>query len=434
MTDVLDLVQLSNNNQMGAAQMLLDVGDSAMLFNTSDSEPFFIGNNPALVPNYPNAIEIAPLGYLVIEAVDQPIYGVVVTGVQLTVAVLPGAVAFFTPQLNATITGPVAITGDVVATISGTPSVTVESGAVTATISGTPSVAISGDITFDNTTINVVGDGGTFPVGGNSALVSGFAAVPVSTAYPIQVGDCSEYTAFNLLAAAYCASQSTAGAPLTCLIELQWFADAGYTTQIDDDAGWIWVTNSSTVNLTNAYVKGPMQGRYLQILITNPSSTEPLVCNYSFYGTGRSLTVSEWWQPAPVGGSMNSGVTMMLGAGVSPTDGSSDDILAATGATAVAASVTVWQPLPLKSPCLSSWNFVASVALSSFFALNMAAKLVNGQVSAGSPQPTTLWVPGNTAATNYTTQLALPHAPTYFVIHTTATPATVSVVAAASDV
>jgi hypothetical protein len=418
MTDILDLVQLSANNNMGAAQMLLDVGDAAMLFNTSTEFPFFIGNNPALTPSYPNAVEIQPLGYLVITAVDQPIYGVCNSGEPLTVAVLPGAEAFFTPQMDATITGPVEIS----------------SGSVNATIVGTPEVDLSGPVTFTNTTIDVVGSGGLFPVGGSSALVSGFAAVPVSTSLPVQVGDCSSYTAFNLLAAAYCTSQSTAGAPLTCLVELQWFADSGYTIQIDDDAGWIWVTNSSTVNLTNAYVKGPMQGRYLQIVITNPSSTEPLVCNYSFYGTGRSLTVSEWWQPAPVGGSMNSGVTMMLGTGISPTDGSSDDILAATGATAVAASVTVWQPLPLKSPCLSSWNFVASVALSSFFALNMAAKLVNGQVSAGSPQPTTLWVPGNTAATNYTTQLALPHAPTFFVIHTTATPATVSVVAAASDV
>jgi hypothetical protein len=346
---------------------------------------------------------------------------------------MPGGESFFTPQLNATITGPVAITGNVDATIEGTPAVTVDSGSVNATIEGTPDVSISGDITFNNTTIDVVGSGGTFPVGGNTNISAGSLTVPAGTIGTITVGNCTEYTAFNLVVNGYCSSQSSAGAPLQCLVEMQWYDSASFTQILDDDSAWIWIGNSSS-NLVNAFARGSMQSSELILGFHNPSTTQALTVNWSLDGTGRTFTETQWWQAAPPGGLMNSGLTMLLGAGLSPTDGTADDILCLLNVTPVAASTDVWQPLPLKAPGLSNWYFNTSVALAASWALNIAAGLVNGGVAGGAGQIGAYWVPGNVAATPYSTQLVLPKAPLYFVIHTSATASNVGVVGASSKV
>jgi hypothetical protein len=95
--DVLQNVEIgSATNQNAAANLLLEQGQKALLLNTSLSQPIWIGNNPALTPAYPNAVQILPLGYLVVSADDAPVYGTCASPFIVTVAVIPGGVSFFT--------------------------------------------------------------------------------------------------------------------------------------------------------------------------------------------------------------------------------------------------------------------------------------------------------------------------------------------------
>lgn len=196
--DVLQIIPLSgSNNNNSSAQLILDVGDSAMLLNTSNTNTVWIGNNPSLTPGYQNAVPIQPLGYLVITAEDEPIYAVVATGITVNLALLPGGIAFFTPQLNATITGPVSITGTVNATIVGTPAVTISSGTVVASISGTVSVTFpsaqnvivnSGTVTVSNTINTTVTNTPTVTVGSGNVTVAGTVNIGNSPAVTISSG------------------------------------------------------------------------------------------------------------------------------------------------------------------------------------------------------------------------------------------------------
>lgn len=378
---------------------------------------FAYASNPAI-----GQAGVMPIGPFASMSFDGAVsvWAVTAPGLTAEVGVVPGG-SNYSP-------GSLAISGPVTAEISGPVTVSsITTPVDIGTVSGSVDIAsVSGDV-------NVNGVGGVFPVGGNTVLTAGSITVPASSIGTLTVGNCTAYTAFNLVVNGYCSSQATAGAPLQCLVEMQWYDSAAFTQILDDDSAWIWVGNSSS-NLVNAYAKGPMQSSELIILFHNPSATESLTVNYSLDGTGRIFTESQWWQAAPVGGLMNAGVTMQLGAGIGPTDGTANDLLCLLNATPVAASVTVWQPLPLKAPGLSNWNFNTSVALNNAWTLNIAAGLVNGGVAAGSGAVGAYWSPGNTASTPFTTQLVLPRAPFYYVIHTTATASNVGVVGVASDI
>jgi hypothetical protein len=342
--------------------------------------------------------------------------------------VAPGAANYTSPTL---ITGPVTISGTV--TVGGTVAI---SGTVPVSIGGTVAVSITGANTIQVTgNVNVVGTGGTFPAGGSTLLANASAqVVPAGGALTVNMGDMSTYTAYNLSAQAYCTTQGTVGAPLTVQVLLKWYADAAYSQQVDSDTGHMWVSNAAGVTQT-LYVKGPTQGRYLQLQFYNPDGTTALDVNYFFYGTGRELGgSSHWWQKAPLGGAMTAGQTMLLGAGVSPASGSDDNILSLIANQAIAASTTMWQPLPLKSPCLSDWEFQTLVALANNLTLNMGARLINGSIIAGTGAPGAIWNPGNTAATPFSAQFSLPRCPMWFCAHTTATATTLSMIAMASDV
>lgn len=339
--------------------------------------------------------------------------------------VAPGAANYTSSTV---ITGAVTIPGTV--NVTGAVSIT---GTVPVTIGGTVAVSITGANTIQVTgNVNVVGAGGTFPAGGSTLLDSGTAvAVAAGGATTINVGDMSTYTAYNLSMTAYCTTQGTAGAPLTLQVLFKWYADAAYTQQVDSETGHMWVNNANPGQ--TLYVKGPTQGRYLQLQFYNPLGTTACDVNYFFYGTGRPLQgSSKWWQKAPLGGAMTAGINMMLGAGTSPATGVDDNVLAEINTVAVAASTTVWQPLPVKSPCLSNWEFQTLVALQNNFALNIGTNLINGGLVAGAGGA--VWNPGNTAATPYSGQFSLPRAPMYFVIHTTATATTIVLNAMSSDV
>lgn len=292
MTDVLDIIQLGNNNQMGAAQLLLDVGESAMLFNQSISNSCWLGNNPALTPAYPNAVQLAPLGYLVITAVLQPIYGVPDVGAFVNIAKLPGGAAFFTPQLNATIIGPVAITGDVNAvitggtvgisggtvdaTITGTPTVdatitggtvAISSGNVTATISGTPVVDINtGTVTFTNADIDVLGIGGYVSPGQLAnvySLPAGGASAAAGATTSLGTWDVSTYASVIFGQALTGNSSTAAGAAVCSVWELTWKDAAGNVVASD--------VVSTVINGIGIW-EIPARGAQLTVSLYNPGT------------------------------------------------------------------------------------------------------------------------------------------------------------------
>jgi hypothetical protein len=223
MTDVMTIVPVGNNNQIAAAQTLLDEGSTAMIFNTSETVTLWIGNNPALTSGYQNAVPIAPLGYLVVTAEGSPIYGVVATNVQINVAVIPGGIAFFTPQLNATITGPVTIAGTVNAEIVGTPTVDISSGNVDATITGPVDIS-SGTVTFTNSVINTVGAGG-YTTGGQigNLVTSATANISPSNTVIVASGvNVETYTSVTLTAESISNSSVAAGAAVCAIIRVNW--------------------------------------------------------------------------------------------------------------------------------------------------------------------------------------------------------------------
>lgn len=404
-----------------------DNPQAGLILNQSTTNTLYIGNDTSVDPNDPLHNTPVPPGQYVPFDGTENIYGIAATGQTIPVSVMLGISGAPFNQ-NIEITGPttVVISGTVQVDVANTPNVNV---------ANTPTVNVgtvtgSVDIASVAGNVNVAGVAGTFPIGGNASLGSNTNVVIAAlTTGTENIGDCSGYTAFNLNVSPWCTSQGSVGAPLTLLVELRWFADAAFTQQVDDEGGWIWVT-SSAPTVQTAYIKGPMQGRYLQLAFTNVSAAASLTLNYQIYGTGRTLTKSYWYQPPPGVGQIASGITVL---GAALPEVVNDDNLCLMSNVSVPASQTFWQPLAMKSPCTSSWYFQTSAVLSNAWALNVAAGLNNGAVVAGTGGQTAIWSPGNTAGTGFETQLVLPRAPSYFVVHSTATVPSIVVSGVAAD-
>jgi hypothetical protein len=391
--DVLTIVPVGNNNN-GAAQLLLDVGDSAMIFNTSAVNTLWVGNNPALTTGYQNAVPIAPLGYLVLTADDQAIYGVVVSGVQINVGILPGAVAFFTPQLNATITGPVSI----------------------GTIAGN---------------VDVIGSGGVFLPGDNNQLYEGNGGISPGNNLATGIIDGLDYNSYNLAIDVYCASQANAGAPIVGMVQINWYADPAGSTTLYTDTWWVWAGNSSA-NSVGAVGSGPMHGRYFQVTVLNQGTAENLSCSaLVVYGTQRTLSKPVWRQGVPqmtVAASFTQLAT--LGAGNAM---GTDDVLATNSNQSLAVSTKYFLPLPLSAGPIYA-RFETSAALSGDAALCSADNLQYGQVGGTSgSDPHVLVNFASAAGVDYEVNLNAGHAPLFATISTSTTAPSVNLMVTSQD-
>jgi len=384
MTDVLDVVQLSNvNNQMNAAQLLLDVGDSAMLFNTSLTETVWIGNNPALTPTYANAIEIAPLGYLVITAVKQPIYGVVATNTVVNLNVIPGGISFFTPQLNATITGPVAITGNVDATITG--GTVGISGTVTAVISGTPNVTISGtpvvdvnsgSITINNANVDVVGVGGSFPPGLLAAVFASAntnIAAGVTTVLNSSHLNVTSYASIVLANLGISTNSTAAGAAVCAIFQLTWY----------DASGVVLATDVlSTVCGSSAIWEIPVKGAQLDIAIQNCGTVGTLLCGPNIILIDGSYRLIPNIRAANNIHQVNTGPVftgLTQASGIAPVQGNINGWVLGMLEAFPATALTYIGILSLWAGPVSGWFWVTPTALSAPWTIVDLTYMVQGQ-------------------------------------------------------
>ena len=96
MTDSLVNITVGAVNQNAAAVLILEAGQSALLVNPSGTVTVWYGNNPALTPDYQNAIPLLPNSYVGITA-RQDVYACTQQGIVTQLQVLPGGQTFFQP-------------------------------------------------------------------------------------------------------------------------------------------------------------------------------------------------------------------------------------------------------------------------------------------------------------------------------------------------
>ena len=367
-------------------------------------------------------LALGPLASITLAA---PVWAGAATG-QLQVGIIPGGSNYSPGAL--TITGPVTatITGTVDADVTGT--VAISSGTVDATVTGTVDIA-AGSVTFTNDTINVVGDGGTFPPGAYSAILSDTTvhtiAAGAGNTYITPVLNVQPYQSFSMSATAYCTAQNNPQAPLVAAVQISWYADSGGTVLLETDMHWMWLADSSAGASLIPFSGGSSaRGAYMTITFYQPGlSTEPIdVTSIRVYGSGRVVNAARFNQSSLLSG-MNSGLTFMPT--VNPTYNASvvnwgwDGILVdETYNNIIAPNATVWFPLPLFEGQVSC-RFSTANVMANDFVLCTAAGLINGYASPGTSSQGALWNPGNTAGAEYTANLNLANAPTYIVIKAT---------------
>lgn len=367
-----------------------------------------------------------PLGPLASATLTAPVYAAAAT-VPLEVGIAPGGSSYSPGSL--TITGPVTatITGTVDADVTGT--VAISSGTVDATVSGTVDIA-AGSVTFTNNTIDVTGIGGYILPGPTAVIINDSTThtIPVSAGaggagqYVTPIQNIANYQSFNLAVKAYCASQSSAGAPLVMPVTIDWFADAAGTLLVESDTYWMWLANSSSF-AGNYLLRGggPAKGAYMTVGFANLSLTAVVdIGQITLIGTGRAVSQARFNQVAPYA-NMNSGQGYLptfnqaqIGLAPNYPDGSDGILCNESGNTNITAGNTFWLPLPLYTGPVSC-RFTTSLALANDFILATAAPLRNGDLVPGASSQGVIWNPGNTAGTDYTATLQLGNAPAYAV-------------------
>jgi hypothetical protein len=403
MTDDMVNIQIgSTTNNNAAAIQLLEAGETALIYNSSETQTIWIGNNPALTSGYQNAIPIQALGYLVVTAEKSPVYGTCSPGVAVMVSVIPGGVSFFTPLMDATITGPVTITGTVEATIVGTPNVNIE-----------------GDVTFSNDEINVTGIGGYISPGEYTLLendTSGHSITGLPNSYTTSIFNVTTYQSFSLSVSAYCESQATTNAELVAQMTLNYYADSAGTILLDQENCWFWLGNALNT-LAPIHASGPTKGAYMSITIDIAIGGETCyVSQIALYGTGQSLPKTVFKQSVPT--SMNSGLTLFPSINPVPPTGVDGLLADETDNQDMSVSTTYWWPLPLFAGTVYM-RFATGIALANDFVVCSARGLLNGNPQAGSASTGCLWNPGNAAGTDYTISIEVGNCPLYFVVKTT---------------
>lgn len=388
-------------NPTGPVWMANPTVEQVTLVNRDTANRVYIGNNPSIYVGSPNAVPLDPNASICYPG-NKPIYAVATAGTA-PLLIVPGAVAY-SP-------GGLAIVGNVNATISGNVNIAGQSVAL--------------DVSAAN--VNVNGVGGSFPPGANTLLFSNTNVnVPGAGSATTGVLDCLNYQSYDLAFNAHCANQANNGAPLVTEIILSWYSDAAGTNLVFQEQWWTWLTNSTATAVT-AFGTGPHHARYFKVTLANISAGFAFTIDSIFvYGTQRPQTGSTWRQNAPAGGSMNSGLTMLLPSGGTPAPGLDNELCNLIDNATTAANATVWQPYAL-CPGPFWVRYRTETALANDFIIASASSLLNGSVIAGTGAQGTLWEAGNTAATNYTANLISPRSPMYSVIHATATAPTVSI-------
>jgi len=396
--------------------------DAGVILNRDQVNPVFYGRD-ANEATQSVASVLDPGASITTAAGGSEVWVVALTN-NVDVDFIPNGGQWTPSVLNATVAGSVNILGTPSVNVANTPN-------VNASISGVANVNInsqSAALDVSAQTVNIDPANGFIPAGliaqlantGVTNISAGNLGVNVSGG----IVNVTNYLSYDLVFTAFCNSQSTAGAPMTGQILLVWYADAGGTIPIYQERYYTWLGNS-LANTTPVFGTGGMHGPYMAVFVSNPvGSVAYTMQQFVLWGTGRTAANNSEWRQAPPGQISSGGFSQMLRAGTQSAQGD-DHFLATIITIPLAASSSFWQPLPL-CPGLIWARMQTSVALNNNFVLCAAVNFTNGLIVAGGGCPGTLWNPGNTAATEFSSQVIAPRAPLFIVAKTTATPTTFS--------
>lgn len=130
----------------------------------------------------------------------------------------------------------------------------------------------------------VSGSGITVPVGGSTTLLN--------------LVDVSSYGSYDIAIYAY-VSAKTAGAPNAYSLKLQWFDDLISGIPVFQEEWWPFCGLNTSNNINAAAIgTGPMHGRYMSVVATNPAnSTFTINIQYvNIYGSPRATPYSDFRQ------------------------------------------------------------------------------------------------------------------------------------------
>jgi len=246
------------------------------------------------------------------------------------------------------------------------------------------------------------------------------ASIPAGGFYtPLNMVDVSLFNSYDLDAYCYASPAGSAGAPITALIQLQWFDDLVSGVVVFEEDWWIWVGRAQLPADSTLAATGPMHGRYMTLTMTIPNATTGLIVQYmNIFGSPRTVPYSDWRQNLATIAPESSGITMQPS-----TAGSGfDNILAYVQGAALAAGAVIFIPIGLYAgPVYYSINY--SQTPNNTLVIATVANLVSGQIVAGTGMPGILVTDAAAAGAFAFGNLILPRAPCALVLHGNATTA-----------
>ncbi len=255
----------------------------------------------------------------------------------------------------------------------------------------------------------------------------GSISVAPGTSFSTGIINAEGFQSYNIAVNAFTTPQNTVGAPLTLQALITWFEDPAGNFPIYSERWGGWIGNS-LANTSPVYGRGSMAGPFFSVQIANtPSAAQNLtLTTLNIFGSNASVGQSDWRQVPPL--AINSGVGLFVPL---PAAFGDDCILLSVNGTTIGANMTVWQPLPL-APGPFYIHLRTGVPLQDPFVLGIGQGLVNGQLSSAlTSSVAPLWNnPTSTGSDVYGPPATIyaPRAPLYVIMHTTSTPAPMTLV------
>lgn len=297
--------------------------------NLDNTNTLYLSTQSNPVPNQPGTFPVAPLSSLSFDG-SVGIYGIT-SGPNVIAGIVPGGQGYspgalaISGPVTATISGPVTVNGNVGITgtpsvnvantpsvnisgtpnvnIANTPAVTVSSGSVAvSSVSGTIDVSGSSvDITTGN--VNATGVGGFILPGNVASLYSNTSNQNIgggSNLTLLNLQDVTNYNSFDMSFAVGDPSQALVNHAHAYQLSLTWYDDLVTGIPVYQETWWPWV--SDTLGTAPVRGTGPMHGKYMTVIISNPvaggAATQITLSNAVIFGSGRVTTQSDFRQQA----------------------------------------------------------------------------------------------------------------------------------------
>lgn len=381
------------------------------VINTDGTNTIWVGNQSNIMPAASGTMPLLPGSAITFDG-SVSVYAVAQPGIMVIAAITPGG-ASYSP-------GTITITGPVTATISGPIAVSSIAAPVSiASIAGSVAIgSVAGNV-------DIVPTNGYIPTG-LQALVTSIAAgtnIPANNAINSGIQSVATYNSFNLAVAVATTSQSTAGAAISCQVQLTWYADLAGTMPLATETFWIWATGAGAS--LPAYISGPMQGPYMNVQLTNPGGTAQTATLTNLFGNPQTAAATRAYQAAPASSQLSLPVSPHYVAS-GATSGTDGILCSLINETAMAASTIYWLPMPLQIGPIAVFEEFTTGGMTIAPTLCYLKGLLSGSVgvSAGNAAQV-VFAGSSTSGTSAQAQnLLQPRSPLFWIMEPGATPPT----------